>query len=330
MKNTSSQSKKESILRALAVAGLVALILLIAWLTVQIVRVAPTAFNSLASLAEGISNYEEVDEAVDPLVIENPSETIIAGETANIRWNMIEGQTYSFTYTCSDETTVSLVDGDGLRRLSCEETYDLEERTDIELALDTTASTSEVTYSILTFSNTDETAVDTASGIIVVDNPNRPGFVAGESTSATTTSESESESTPEPEPVTPETEITLVIPESNPNGFTDLETQFVGVGETDAGLTPTLEQDSDGILFFSVRNIGTKTSEEWSFTVELPGGATYRSEDQAPLKPNERATLALTIETDDDSSHVFEVTVDTDEDRNDRNNAFSQRVRFVR
>ena len=89
-------------------------------------------------------------------------------------------------------------------------------------------------------------------------------------------------------------EYVYQIPTSNPNGIVDLETSYVGVGDS-SGLTDSLEKNDSGVLFFEVKNIGTKTSDDWRFTVSLPDNQTYTSERQLALKPNERATLALTM-----------------------------------
>jgi hypothetical protein len=219
-----------------------------------------------------------------------------------------------------------------VRELACDEIYDLGSVSSTELAITTEADTAEVAYQVLAFTTESTDPIDTAEGVIIVSNPTDEAVVAGESTSATSTEETNEDETAEPtlSPAPePTTEVTFVLPVSDPNGFVDLRASFVGVGTERGGITPTLEQDSSGVFFFMVRNTGTKTSDSWDFTVALPDDRTYRSERQAPLKPNERATLALTIDTDDDNNHNFVVEVDTDEDRNRANNEFNERVRFT-
>jgi hypothetical protein len=334
MTNTSSEHKKQSLLRTLAVLGLVAIIFLIAWLSVQIIQVAPSAFSSLASMAEGISNYEEaVEEEIVEFAVIGPDETIIAGDTTILTWDAVPDQTYSISYECAEGTAVSIVTNDGVREIACGERYDLGAVDAAELAITIETENADVSYTILAFTNDENEPTDAASGVIAIINPTLVAEVAGESTTATSSEETVEEAPvePTPEPVDPEpvSEVVFALPVSDPNGFVDLSTAFVGVGETDDGLTTTLEQDSSGVFFFSVRNIGTKTSDTWDFSVALPDGLTYRSDTQLPLKPNEQATLALTVDTDDDNNHNFVVEIDTDEDRNTNNNEFSQRVRFT-
>lgn len=339
MTNTSHQ-KKESILRTLAVLGLVALILLIAWLSVQIVRVAPTAFSSLASLAEGLQSYDtETNEIVTeptmvPLVVAAPDGDVETDQPITIAWDRQENATYSFSYECTEETSVSLLTEEGLKELVCNERYDLGTADSAELVIVSDLESTSLTYNVTEFMTGADESLQTTSNTFAVVNRSLLAAVAGESTTATSTEEAvetepEAETADEPvSPSEPETTFTFAVPVSDPNGFVDLSTRFISVGDDD-GITDTLERNAGGILFFEVHNIGTKTSDRWRFTVELPGGGIYRSDSQLPLKPNEKATLALTVETDNDSNHNFEVEIDTDEDRVSSNNSFTERVRLT-
>ena len=49
--------KKQPVIKGLAVAGLFAIIILSAWLAIQIVKVLPTAIDSLASIANSVYNH---------------------------------------------------------------------------------------------------------------------------------------------------------------------------------------------------------------------------------------------------------------------------------
>jgi subtilase family serine protease len=122
------------------------------------------------------------------------------------------------------------------------------------------------------------------------------------------------------------------IPVSNPRGFTDLQTAFLNVGEirNNTFTVTSLREERDGAFQFSVKNIGTKTSERWTYTVELPDGDSYTSSSQAPLKPNERAVITIGFAVPGISVHTFEVDVDVDDDRNRNNNSFERRVSVQR
>ena len=60
MQTTTDTTGKQHVLKLLAVGGFIALIIIIAWLGVQIVRVAPKAITSLASIADVVYNYEDI------------------------------------------------------------------------------------------------------------------------------------------------------------------------------------------------------------------------------------------------------------------------------
>ena len=87
-------------------------------------------------------------------------------------------------------------------------------------------------------------------------------------------------------------------------------------------------QDEKGAIQFEVKNYGSKTSDTWEFEVSLPNGGTYSSDEQEPLKPNERAVLTIGFPTTDDSQHTFVVTIDESTDRNSLNDRFTQTVTF--
>ena len=336
MTNTSSRNNKESLLRLLAIAGLIGIIIIIAWLSVRIVQVTPSAFSSLASMVEGLQQYGEAtvdnieEEVEDAFTISPTIDEVTFGKEATLALgtNAPEG-TFTFNYECTENITVIAVSETGGRELTCNTTYNLDDA-NLDLRFESiTNGTTSLPYTVAFFETGATEALTTADGTITIapNTSNEPvGEVAGESTA-----EPVEEVATEPPAVTqPETEIIYQIPISNPNGFVDLAATYIGVGTQSDVLQPTLEQDDEGVFYFSVRNVGTKTSGDWNFTASLPGGQTFISDKQAPLKPNERATLALTVTTDDDSSHTFRVVVETDEDRNETNNQFSQRVTLTR
>jgi len=127
-------------------------------------------------------------------------------------------------------------------------------------------------------------------------------------------------------PNTPVTtyEYTYAIPVSNPNGFTDLSVSYKGIGRlTTAGTflnTGVVRQNEAGAIQFVVHNLGTKTSEKWSFEALLPGGVKFSSTAQDPLKPNERATLTFNFPAINEATlQKFSFEVEVDKDTNSKN-----------
>lgn len=322
-------------MRSLAVAGFVAIICLIAWLSVQIVAVVPSAFSSLASLAEGISSYEDTiaEEQVEvPVLMTSTSiEESENSSAVTITWDKDESEgSYSLAFDCVEGTTISIVRADGEREVECDTRYTLGDETKVTLVTDSTLTEdSSIPYRVYFRRSGDIEPYRTGTGnFIATAKVAEPiGTVAGETTSEDVEEPVATTPVVIPEPVI---EYTYQIPSSDPNGFVDLQAKFVNVGGDVNGrfVAGRLEQNSTGAFQFEVKNIGTKTSDDWRFSISLPDGETYTSDTQRPLKPNERSILALSIVTDDDSSHLFTVTVTTDEDVRTTNNNFSERVAF--
>ena len=88
--------------------------------------------------------------------------------------------------------------------------------------------------------------------------------------------------------------------------------------------TGQLQKDVAGTIQFAVKNIGTKTSGDWTFTAELPLGQEYVSAKQTPLKPNERALLTITFPAVTDTKlQRFGLQTSTTGDVVSKNNSFS-------
>jgi|GEM_PF-1769686 len=102
---------------------------------------------------------------------------------------------------------------------------------------------------------------------------------------------------PKPAPVQYRTVAVSKVPTSDPNGYTDLALMSLTFGTVDnaSRFIPTTElsRKDDGAMQFVVKNVGTKTSTSWTFSVELPNGNDFNSKVQLPLKPSESATLTI-------------------------------------
>ena len=103
---------------------------------------------------------------------------------------------------------------------------------------------------------------------------------------------------------------------------------YLGLGIVDVNgtfiKTETITKDVAGALQFSVHNIGNKTSEDWTFSGVLPGDVEFASGEQNSLLPNERAVLTLKFKAVIDlGTESYEVSVDTNKDKNGANNTIS-------
>lgn len=362
--NEVSQNKKDSVLKSLAIAGFIGIIILIAWASIQLVGFVPGAFSSLASLAEGLRQAEQtasVDNKITPLTVTSNTILVKAGETVELSWNTTETPgSYTFSYNCTDGVAVDVNNIAGVRSIACDTNYNIGNTDSISLSVDSEKKRyTDVVYTIafLGTEDTDPRALGTSS-ITVVNSEVQSIIIEDESdTSTIVTEEPEPENEPvvveptEPKPVTPtpvetpevvtkptpkppvyEQEFVYTIPVSDPNGRTDLATKFLNIGNI-VGKTffsGVIKQDSNGAIQFEVKNLGTKTSDEWTFDLSMPNGGTYKSTKQIPLKPNERAVITIGFTTTNDTNHTFVVTVDEPTDNRTLNDKFSQAVTFIK
>lgn len=357
-----SPEKKDSVLKTLAIAGFVAIIIFIAWLSIQLVTVLPGAFTSLASLAEGVNQYQQSIIEPEPIVdiaVSSNTGLVNAGDQATIIWDTTDTPgTYSFSYECKDGVAVDIVNPDGLQSIACETNYNIGNVDSLTIAIDSEKHRyADLNYTIA-FLQTDEseprasgdahiTIVNSDVSTVGADDEPADEQVAANdapSTEPVVTEPEETPADPEPEvagvsdestdtsPAAPvfEQEFIYAIPTSDPNGRTDLATRFLSVGDIINGtyLPTFLTTSENGAIQFEVRNLGTKTSGDWTYSVTLPNGSTYESPEQAPLKPSERAVITLGFPPSDVDTHTFRVEVDTTADFSPINDSFAETVPF--
>lgn len=351
-----SPEKKDSVLKTLAIAGFVAIIIFIAWLSIQLVTVLPGAFSSLASLAEGVNQYQQSIIEPEPMVeiaVTSNTGLVNAGDQATLTWDTTETPgTYTFTYECEDGVAVDIVNGEGVQSIACGTNYNVGNTDSLTIAIDSEKDRyADLNYSIA-FLQTDEseprasgeahiTIVNSdVSTIVAVAEPEQVAPVVEEEVeeeepAEETVIEPEPEvagaTDPKPAPApTFEQEFVYTIPTSDPNGRTDLSTRFLSTGDILSGtyVQTFLSKGENGAIQFEVRNLGTKTSGEWTYEVTLPSGGSYASPAQAALKPNERAVITLGFPSSNTDSHTFRVTIDTESDSTPLNDQFEQTVTF--
>jgi len=342
--NGENNQRKDSAVKTLAIIGFTATIVLGVWLAVQVVQLAPSAFTSLASLSESLYGQPSTDE----ITVVTSKSVVNNAETFALRWSTVDrpGE-YRFTYECTEGVDVLVKNTDGaMTPAACGQPFTLvgDGETELQVKSDNLRFI-DVSYTI-TF--TDEGAREIAmadSDKFTVVNATIPqgGIVAGVDDNS---EEPETEVTPEPttpvvptptpttpttNPVpTPQYEFTYKLPKSNPNGFVDLKATYLGVGELNSSNVfipkTNIDNDTRGAIKFSVTNIGTKTSDDWTYEVKLPNGSTYESSEQNGLKPNETATIVLGFDTTETGSKTIIGDVQVDDDRNNANNDFTWSV----
>ena len=343
--NKVSVEKKSSILNSLAIAGFIAIVALLAWLSIQLVQMFPNAFSSLASLAEGINQASEtmLTEEQDPILITTDSSLIKTGEQLMIEWESSKEQgSYAFSYECVDGVAINQIDGTNVRELNCGTNYNVGNISALNISIESEKERyADITYSIGFLATDDAAPVAFGTDIITIINEGVDAFTNNSLEEPQTTQDNEEilidESTIETTPTTPqspvfEQEFVYEIPTSDPNGVTDLAATFLAMGEVNGGrfVPGAVAADNNGAIQFSVKNYGTKTSKHWTFAMSLPNGGTYNSPEQEPLKPNEVAVLTIGFPAaEDDTTHTFEFKLDESTDRNSRNDSFEHTVTFT-
>ena len=341
--NQVPEERKEALTKSFAIVGFVAIILFAVWLAVQIVSLMPTAFSSLASLADGVYNYRPATE----MQVATRDSVVNAGEAFTISWTThSEEGIYYFSYACTDGVALSLRGTGDIVNVACDTDVELVGSGSTEIIVESEKQRFiDVPYTI-SFTGVNGTELFADSEVTIV-NASIPTTVANEEP------EEEVEETPEPEVAgettttgntggtglvagTPTTieEIIYAIPASDPNGTVDLAVKFLGVGimtkDKTFVRTGIIDKDQTGAFQFEVKNLGTKTSDKWTFEAEMPSDIDYTSKNQNPLKPNERAVITLGFEGITKTGvERFGASIDTDEDTDSRNNSFISAVNIT-
>lgn len=343
MNTTPDQQKKDSVLKILAIGGLVGLIIIIAWLGIKLVSVVPNAFSSLASLSETVYNYK-------PLAINVTSskDVVNSGEALTLTWNDPKpAGIFVFTYSCVDGVALDIrVPGKGIESVTCDNEFELGDVSTIDLSLSAEKNRfTEVPVTIVFLDERQGAEEITTSKILTVVNvsiaevkpdietPTPEPVVATPTPTPTPVKPVVTKPTTpviKPTPVPVVTKPILTIPVSNPNGFTDIAIRSLGAGTISDNRfvnVGTLNRGEDGAIQFEIKNSGTKTSQPFTFVANLPDGTTYNSPVQTALKPNERAVITLGFTTTDEKDiKSFSARVTTSGDTNTQNNSFSAAV----
>lgn len=344
-------------MKSLAIAGFISIIIIVAWLSVKLVGVAPSAFSSLASLAESVNerkNTSNQPDDVDSIKVTSNTTLINSGEPVELSWSTLDTPgSYTFRYSCLEGVAIDILNIDGIKSIACDTNYNMGNTNTLSLSVDSEKERYvDLSYKI-SFLRTNETSPSaTGQATVTVVNSDISSLVISETGTSTDPEEiveNETESTPttpaenivESPAVTEvppkkepayQQEFVYAIPTSDPNGKTDLSTSFINIGRITGNtfFAGSVKQDDKGAIQFEVKNYGTKTSANWTYTVSLPDGDTYTSSTQTPLKPNEQAIITVGFPTNDKSTHTFKIEVKESTDKNLLNNKFSKVVNFVK
>ncbi len=353
--------------------GFIALLVLIAWLSITIVKNVPGSFASLASLAESVRSYDasQIENASDDeasvngindmLIVTSDINVIQTGNSVRLSWTDTTTKgSFVFSYECTEGVDITMIDDEGIRYIECDTNYNLGDVNNTTLSVTSEKQRFvDLSYTIAFLSTKDtepsvsDTAVltvvndrvpvafslpeDIGANLAIINEDSETEIVIEDIIVDETVAETEETPLTTPAPVTPVTpgeeftqEFTYTIPVSDPNGRIDLATRFLDVGTIsgNAFVAGKLDNDKTGAIQFEVKNLGTKTSEEWTYSISLPSSGIVNSDDQAPLKPNERAVITIGFPVSDITDYDFKAVIDTEDDNTSRNDQFTENITF--
>src|SRR3989344_1638192 len=116
--NEVTQESKDKTIKTLAIIGFIGVIILGVWLAVQVVRVTPGAFSSLASITDSLYNTK-----VDTLTVETDKDIVNVGDSFAISWNDVKRSgTFGFHYQCSEVVSLDVrTNNTSVRTITCGE-----------------------------------------------------------------------------------------------------------------------------------------------------------------------------------------------------------------
>ncbi len=345
--NEVTTEEKDGLTKTFAIVGFLVLIIFAVWLAVRIVSIIPSAFSSLASLADSVYNYNGEQE----LVVATENTVMNAGESFPISWSKMRREgTYTFSYACTEGVAIDVRDTEGaITSLACGTPLTLNGATSLEVLV---ASEKyrfvDIPYTI-TYTGKGNTEVDVATtktvtivnatipatGVAVVETPApviKPVVSKPAPTVAPTVTKKPTYVAPKT--TKPVSKVVYSLPVSNPNGTIDLQVTITGAGTLSGNTfsrSSSIDVDKTGAIQFAVKNIGTKTADVWSYVANLPGDMTYTSGAQKALKPQEQAIITLGFEgITKTGSEKFNVAVTAQNDISKANNTAASAVVIVK
>jgi len=338
MDNQNEQAGKDRILKSFAVAGFIAIIIIISWLGIKFVSVLPNALTSLASIADTVYNYKKPE----IVAVVNKS-TVTNGETVSFSWQVPSQKgTFAISYACMTGVSVEIKDGADIRLLNCDTNYNIGAVSGIDLTVFSERNRyTDIAFTVdfIPTNAPEPTASDTRKVTVINSLIAADTGTTVEVTPPATPSTPASTTTPPTTPTTPAVppkkyvHVPIYgIPVSDPNGTTDLAARFITLGTFSSSNVFTqstaINRNSTGGIQFEVKNIGSKTSNPWTYIMTLPNGTMYTSPQQIPLKPNERTVITIGFPMDGVSAGTKSSTVviTVMGDNNLRNNSFTATI----
>ncbi len=349
-------------MKTLAAIGLVAMLALGIWGSVQVVRLAPGAFSHIASAVVSLTSIFFPNDRIE---IVAPTGTTKSGEPFTIEWahsRRSDVGRYTFSYTCREKVSVSVMEETGIYKdLACDTAFDVpqyqvEDRYALKIIPTSNAYRYidlPVTISFIEEGSATPSVTDSITFTLVNESVTDADFGSGSSSSSSSSSSSGGASSSIPSPSSPDEKIpgtstsnTYVIPNvgtqaQNSNGRADLVGNILEIGYIDAATktfvaSSTVMKNERVAVRFEVKNQGDKTTGPWLFSAVLPTFPPhiFRSDSQSELLPGDRIEYTMGFDrVDEKDSVTFKVNLDPDEkvkEYNDANNSIETTISIVK
>jgi hypothetical protein len=320
-----------TLMKVLAIVGLIAVLALAAWLSIQAIRYSPSAFSAVSSTISSAAvtlNSVFSFRGGEELALALEDTVLVSGEPTTVGFEHDgENAAYAFSFTCADNLRFRIQEENGeYTTVSCEEPYEFSNRS--ELRLIPVSETARFADSTVTLAVAGSEVSDTADITVVNESvPEEEGEPSGEGETPANGGVSE--------PTTPSTPTTPTQP-TRPAGA-DLSIRVIGTGialgdDRTFYEAPAIPADQKGAIKFVVENVGGTRSGTFNFIATLPieGNPFFRYEapTQQPLNPGDRVEYTLGFDTldVDDNANITIVIRPTGPDANSSNNAVSRTV----
>lgn len=292
--NPQGEHMKSILIRGLAVVGFISILFLGSWGTVQVVKFAPTALSNLAA----ITSFTSIFIPSEKITIDASNTLVSSGTAFELTWEHTgkpENGTYTFNYACKEGLLFQI--------FNKEEVYE-------EIQCDSPFSFSSNINSINLIPISKEsrfidvpiaiTSVDESGNSLTLDDSFLT--VVNEEVSGSSLSDTDTNSE---NFLTAGERIDEIFPisdsrsVSDSSGRVDLKVTILGTGtvDTDGVFSPTssIKVTEKGTIRFSVTNVGSKTSDNWTFNAVLPTYPMhiFHSKSQKALAPGDRIDFTL-------------------------------------
>ncbi|MCA9364176.1 hypothetical protein KC727_03070 [Candidatus Kaiserbacteria bacterium] len=332
--HTTEQTPRIVVIKLLTVVGFLATIGLIGWVAAQLVALAPSAFTSLANLAQTLSDEDPRNEL--SLTLSDP--IVANGEVITATWNNLHRKgAYTFAYECADGVSLALFIDAAPYVLECDTPHTLpSDARVVDLALNSEKKRFADVHLAFSFQDAEDDAIYEQEASVTIINSSIP---SNPPIDLTLQMPDPATIVPPPDPLIAgaEDSIDAVNDEGIfpvPSEFLyDLSLTYLGSGDFDNGVFSAQTQLSHSdlpALQVGVRNVGIETSLPFELIIINPDGSTVSAGTFQALRANEQETTVVSLRTPSTpGSYTLGAQVLMDDEVNTTNNSFTRVVSVV-